>query len=262
MIKKMCVCLAVLFATVLSAPVSAQDVGSTSEVVTNDKVVTMVKAGLPSSVIVNKIRAAKTDFNISTEELVRLKQESVPDEVLNAMINPVAAPVGPSEASGYPQEVGVYVKQNNEWIEVDPEVVNWKTGGVMKSVASLGVVKGDVNGHVEGNQSRIRVGSQIEFIVVAAEGVSITEYQLLRLNQHKDNREFRTVTGGVFHAKGGATRDLVPFEGQKIASRTFLVALNGLTLGEYGFLPPGALTQASGAATLGKIYTFGVAQSK
>lgn len=132
----------------------------------------------------------------------------------------------------------------------------------MKNIASLGVVKGDVNGHIEGNQSRTRIGTQIEFVVIAAEGVSITEYQLLRLNQHKDNREIRTVTGGVFHAKGGATRDLVPFEGQKIASRTFSVTLNGLTVGEYGFLPPGALTQASGAATLGKMYTFGVAQVK
>jgi hypothetical protein len=53
------------------------------------------------------------------------------------------------------------------------------------------------------------MGPQIEFIVIAAEGVSISEYQLLKLNQHSDNREFRTVTGGVFHAKGGATRDMV-----------------------------------------------------
>jgi hypothetical protein len=85
---------------------------------------------------------------------------------------------------------------------------------------------------------------------------------LLKLNQHKDNREFRTVTGGVFHAKGGATRDLMPFEGQRLASRTFSVTLNGLKLGEYGFLPPGVLTQVSGAATLGKMYTFSVAPEK
>jgi len=240
----------------------AQDSSSASEVLTNDKVITMVRAGLSSSVIVNKLRTSRTNFNTSTYELIRLKQEKVPDEVINAMVNPAASTLGSPEVSVYPKEIGVYLKKNNDWVEVPPEVVNWKTGGVMKTIASLGVVKGDVNGHLEGNQSRTRVGTQIEVVVIAAEGVSITEYQLLRLNQHKDNREFRTVTGGVFHAKGGATGDLVPFEGQKIASRTFSVALNGLTVGEYGFLPPGALTQASGAATLGKMYTFGVAQVK
>src|SRR6476659_9411381 len=204
----MCLCVAILLATAVCAVrAMGQDAASSAEILTNDKVIAMVKAGLPSSVIVNKIRTSKTNFNTSTDELIRLKQESVAGEVLNAMINPAAALPGPTEVSGYPKEIGVYLKKNNEWVELQPEVVNWKTGGVMKSIASLGVVKGDVNGHVEGNQSRTRIGTQIEVVVIAAEGVSITEYQLLRLNQHKDNREFRTVTGGVFHAKGGATGD-------------------------------------------------------
>ena len=262
MIKKMCLCVAILLSAGVCAPAMGQDGSSGAEILTNDKVITMVKAGLPSSVIVNKIRTSKTNFNTSTDELIRLKQENVAEAVINAMVNPAAALLSPTEVSAYPKDIGVYLKKNNEWIEVQPEVVNWKTGGVMKSIASLGVVKGDLNGHVEGNQSRTRIGPQIEFVVIAPEGVSITEYQLLRLNQHKDNREFRSVTGGIFHAKGGATPDLVPFEGQKLASRTFSVTLNGLTGGEYGFLPPGALTQLSGAATLGKMYTFGVAQVK
>src|SRR5262245_27568695 len=167
MSKKIFVCLAILCCAALGAPVSAQDGSSPAEVLTNDKIVTMTKAGLPSNVIVNKIRMSKTDFDLSTEELVRLKQEQVPDEIINVMLNPVAAPVGPSEAGSYPKEIGVYWKQNSEWIEVPSEVVNWKTGGVMKSIASLGVVKTDVNGHIEGHQSRTRIGSQIEFVVVA-----------------------------------------------------------------------------------------------
>jgi len=261
-IKKLCLWVAILLSAAVCAPVMGQDAALSAEILTNDKVIAMVKAGLPSSVIVNKIRTSKTNFNTSTDELIRLKQETIAEEVINAMINPAAALLSSTEVSGYPKDIGVYLKKNNEWIELQPEVVNWKTGGVMKSIASLGVVKGDVNGHVEGHQSQTRIGPQIEFIVIAPEGVSISEYQLLRLNQHTDNREFRTITGGVFHAKGGATRDLVPFEGQKLASRTFSVTLNGLKLGEYGFLPPGALTQLSGAATLGKMYTFGVAQVK
>ena len=262
MIKKICFCVAMFLSAAFYAPALGQDAASSAEILTNDKVTAMIKAGLPSSVIVNKIRMSKTNFNTSTDELIRLKQENVAEEVINAMINPAAAVLSPTEGSGYPKEIGVYLKKNNEWIEVQPEVVNWKTGGVLKSMASLGVVKGDVNGHVEGNQSRTRMGPQIEFIVIAAEGVSISEYQLLKLNQHTDNREFRTVTGGVFHAKGGATRDMVAFEGQKLAARTFSVTLNGLKAGEYGFLPPGVLTQVSGAATLGKMYTFGVAPVK
>jgi hypothetical protein len=81
---------------------------------------------------------------------------------------------------------------------------------------------------------------------------------LLRLRDKNDYREFRTVTGGVFHVKGGATRDLLPFEGSKVASRTFVVTLGSFGPGEYGFLPPGAFTSASSSSSLGKMYSFSV----
>ena len=249
---------------ICAAGVSAVGQDSTvSEVLTNDKVITMVQAGLPTSVIVNKIRASKTNFNILTDELIRLKQARVPDDVINAMVNPNAgASVNEDIDNGFPKEIGVYLKKDNQWLEIGPELVNWKTGGVVKSMVSLGVVKQDINGHLDGKNSRNLASAPLEFVIVTPEGVSITEYQLIKLNQNDDDREFRTMTGGVFHAKGGATRDLVAFQNQKVASRTFTISLSGTKAGEYGFLPPGALTQLSGASTLGKMYTFSIAQVK
>ena len=67
--------------------VVAQDGGSSSsEVLTNDSVITMMKAGLSSTIIASKIRASKTKFDVSMEELIRLKQAQVPDDVVNAMV--------------------------------------------------------------------------------------------------------------------------------------------------------------------------------
>jgi hypothetical protein len=225
-----------------SIPSIAQDGSTPTEILTNEKVVNMVQAGLPGIVIVNKIRASKTNFDTSNA-----------GSSINGSVT--------ADRNGS-KEIGVYLKKDNEWIEIQPEVVNWKTGGVGKHIISLGVVKQDVNGHIDGKGSRTLVSSPLEFMIVTPEGVAITEYQLIKLNQNSDNREFRTMTGGVFHAKGGATKDVVPFEAQKVASRTFTITLTGTKAGEYGFLPPGALTQASGAATLGKMYTFSVIPMK
>ena len=136
-----------------------------------------------------------------------------------------------------------------------PEVVNWKTGGVLKSVASAGIVKGDVNGHIPGAHSRNSAVSPVEALIYAPEGIAITEYQLIHLHEQPGSREFRTVTGGVMHVSGGATRDVIPFEGKKVANRTYRVLLPSLGAGEYGFLPPGAVTSAS-SASIGKMYTF------
>jgi len=135
-------------------------------------------------------------------------------------------------------------------------VVNFKTGGVLKSIASAGVVKGDVNGNIDGAHSKNSFASPLEVLIVVPEGTAVTEYQFLRLHENKDYREFRTVTGGVMHVKGGATRDIVPFESKKEAPRKFSIMLPAtLGAGEYGFLQPGASSTGTNGA-VGKIYSF------
>jgi hypothetical protein len=237
------------------------------ESLSNDSVLKLVKAGLSEDLIVQTVNSQPGKYALGADDIVALKQAGVSDKIIGAMLKKNEAPVAGKptpgvepevSAGGYPNEIGVYIKRDKQWIEVQPEVINWKTGGVLKSIASAGIVKGDVNGHLNGGSSRNKVNTPLEFCIYAPEGVAITEYQLLRLREQKDYREFRTVTGGVFHVKGGATRDLLPFEGNKVASRTFVVTLQGLGRGEYGFLPPGAFTSANSSSSLGKMYSFSV----
>lgn len=49
----------------------------------------------------------------------------------------------------------------------------------MKGIASAGIVKKDVNGHIAGPHSRNSVAFLAEFTIYAPEGVAITEYQLI-----------------------------------------------------------------------------------
>lgn len=154
------------------------------------------------------------------------------------------------------EEVGVYYEQNGQWVEMMPEIVNWKTGGAVKAVATAGIVKGDVNGRIVGRSSRTPMSAPIHLLVYCPEGTQITEYQLIRMREHSNSREFRTVTGGIFHVSGGAMRDTVPFESSHIAKRTYAIDLSGLPAGEYGLLPPGAHMVSSASAQLGKMYTF------
>jgi len=77
---------AALLVLLLSCSAAIAQDGAGSEVLTNDKVITMVKAGLPPSIIVNRIHASKTNFNTDTDELIRLQQARVPREIINAMV--------------------------------------------------------------------------------------------------------------------------------------------------------------------------------
>lgn len=241
-------------------------------------VIKLSKAGFSDELIIDQIRKTGQRFNLSTDQLLQLKDAKVGENVIKFMIDPgtAVAPAASAQpeavanaprsnsdahrlaeptAADLPTEIGVYAKQKGKWVEILPEVVNWKTGGVMKSVATVGVVKGDVNGHVNGSSSRNHVTSPVEFVIVAREGDAITEYQLVKLHSHGSNREFRTVTGGVFHVSGGATRDLIAFDGTRVSPRTYSVKISD-SVGEYGFIPPGAITSVNAAASSGKIYSF------
>ena len=249
--------------------VCATSLALSQEALTNDAIVKMVKAGMSESLIVSMVGQQPGNYSTKVDDLIALKQAGVSDKIVSAMAakaagGPIAAAPATSAvgAAGPAMEIGVYFKKADAWTEVLPEVVNWKTGGTLKNLASAGVVKKDLNGNITGPGSRNSVKTPLEFLIVAAEGVSITEYQLIRLRTNKDYREFRTVTGGILNQQSGAMRDMVPFEGKKLSPRTFSVVLpNNLGSGEYGFLSPGAVGSSGNTqAQIGKMYSFRIVE--
>ncbi|HXJ45714.1 MAG TPA: hypothetical protein VNK47_03495 [Candidatus Dormibacteraeota bacterium] len=234
---------------------------------TNKDVLDLVALGSGDDVVIEKIRtASQTGFDTDLESLKTLKAEHVSDAVTRVMINPKAAiasvaptasvAAAPSANPDAPEEIGVYIRMAGKLTEVAPEVVGYKTGGVMKTIATQGWDKGHRNGTVQGPKSVLQVASDAEFIIRVPEGTAITEYQLLRLDMKGNRREFRAWTGGVFHSSEGAEKNAEKFESEKVAPRTFRVKLPVLKKGEYGFLPPG--NTSGNIASSGKLYTFGI----
>ena len=259
-LEKQIACFVLICATCLGQQLTTR--------MTNQDVLDMVSLGLSDDVIIDKIHSVtNSNFDTSVPGLGVLKSAKVSEAVIRAMIRPT--PVGnnmlvpkpnvtQTENTGQPLEVGVYLVHNEKLAEVQPEIVNWQTGGVLKSNASLGLVKGDVNGKVVRGKSPTRVAGPLEFLIKTPEGTSVEEYQLLRLHEKGNRREFRSVTGGILHVSGGAQRDEVAFETKKIGNRTWSVAIPRLPNGEYGFLPPGVASASISAS--GKMYTFGVVE--
>jgi len=238
----------------------------------NEAVIKMVKAGLSEDLVVFSIKSQPGAFATTPDDLIALKSAGASNKIIAAIIEkgasgsaagapsttPPAEKVAAATATGASpvNEVGVYFKKGGTWTDLPPEVVNFKTGGVMKSIGTAGIVKGDINGHVNGNHGKTQLKSPVELLVYTPEGTAITEYQLLRLREQKDSREFRTVTGGLMHVSGGATRDLIPFESKKIAPRTYEIVLPGLGGGDFGLLPPAGGDSTSSSGRIGKVYSF------
>jgi len=253
---------------------------------TNETIIKMARAGLGEDVIISTITSQPARFATLPDDLIALKGAGVSDRVIGVMVErmvainsaappapasapaPAAAPpsapvpaTAPASTGGTPppvNEVGVYFLKGDAWADLHPEVVNFKTGGVLKSIGTVGIVKGDINGHINGEHSTTQLKTPVTLLVYTHEGVDITEYQLLRLRESHDAREFRTVTGGVMHVSGGATRDVMPFESKKVAPRTYQILLPNINSGEFGLLPPASTDSTSSSGRIGKIYSFRV----
>jgi hypothetical protein len=228
----------------------------------NDSVMKMAKAGLGDELIIETINTQPGQYTTDADALVALKGAGVSDRVITSMINKsrrqlTNVPEKSVELSDV-NEIGVYYKDHaGRWTAIEPEIVHIKSGGFIKSTVTHGIIKEDRNGHLNGRESKLPLQCPIEILIYVPEGVSANEYDFLRFRIHSDNREFRVLTGGVFHSTGGADRDEVAFKPIKTAPHTYQFTVDKSTGGgEYGILPPGTGNVTNG----GKIYTFAIVE--
>ena len=246
----------------------------------NDSVIKLVKAGLSEDLIVTTINSSPGQYDTSANALIALKKAGAGDKVVAAMIlkasgtTPPATPAATAAGSGTTSSavtlapgalpdgvdtIGVYYLDNSgsRWQEVPAEVVNFKSEGALKHYASAGLVKGEMTGLVGGNRSQLTLKLPAKLILYIPEGRAPGEYQLIRLHENADSREFRAANGGIVHDSGGALRDVVDYTPKKIAPRVYLIELSeDYDKGEYGFLPPADLPLGNSIPTATKIYSF------
>jgi hypothetical protein len=245
----------------------------------NAAVIKLLKAGLSDDLIVTTIEASPGKYDTSADALTALRNAGADSKVISAVLMksapgpapapaaPISLPDAPSKAGGPAWSlpdgvagVGVYFQVRDEsWKAVLPESVTRRAGGVAKSVATEGKIKGDVNAIVMGSSSTLTLTLPASFILYTPEGGSAGEYLLLRLRHHERNREFRLEKGGEFHRSSGEARDTVDFSSKQLGPRVFEITLGReLGAGEYGFLTPNDARDLGSDAGYAKMYTFSV----
>jgi hypothetical protein len=120
------------------------------------------------------------------------------------------------------------------------------------------IVSKDLNGHLDGPKSTLGLRGGVQILIYAPAGTQAEEYELIRFREHPDSREFRVMTGGVFHSRSGSDRDEIEFKPQKIAPQMYMFTVpEDIEAGQYGVLPPGS-SNVQGLNQTGKMFTFAV----
>jgi hypothetical protein len=239
--------------------------GATSlaqEVLTNDSVIQMVKAGLPEAVVIAKIKSTPAKFDLKTDSLVSLKKAGVSDKVLEAMVaagsgspapatGAMPAPPAPAVAAGALKNTDViYQLVGGKYVEMFATSANLETNMAFFQSKSEVVL--------EGRKAQYRT---TEKQPVFLSTYSSTDAPLVRLKPGDDHNDRNLKIGsGAFMPFGGTQKmgvrneDKIPVTIERDPRGFYKVTPSAaLPPGEYGFI----LATGFGAGS-GKIYDFGV----
>jgi hypothetical protein len=238
------------------------------DVLTNEAVLKLVKAGLGADMIVTMIKTQTSNFALNTEDIVSLKNGGAPDKVIAAMIvkgsglvkpgavDPapkVEAPLTTKDGIPLPDELGVYRLKDGKYVSIPPEILNLRTArGAQFLVGIMAAAK--LNGSVANQHSSTHIAPETDFVVKLPEGTDPAEYLCVKFEVKKDRREVELARGRI-NMSTGTQKNAVPFESEKLAKQIYRLKFGILKKGEYGLLPPGANISAN-ATSAGKIYTF------
>jgi len=226
------------------------------EVLTNDSVVKMVKAGLPDAVIIQKIRASERKFDTSADALIKLKGAGVPDKVIEAMVGgPAAAP--PSAAA--PSHTGAAAGE--------PSIAHLAAGSQKRLKSVIGNMEfkvepfGGSRHEVVLNEPRAQYRIAEKEPVFLAPNAATYQWVLVRLKPGKRDRNLPMNDDSGHWVYGGATYRQGVDSKYAIKLTTEPAPNGGLRLKPAEPLKPGeyGLVAASrGQLNLVEVFDFGV----
>ena len=266
------------------------------ETMTNDEVITLTKAGLSGPIIEGKIRSSKTNFDMSTDALIKLKQAGVSDAIVSAMLEaksgkPMMASGGGSSSNdsatvgalGDPNDpmskhnYGIYLYEETDggrkMTALKPTVsAQNRTGGLFTSSLTYGIGKVKTKTNLPGRNAALQLQSTSPtfyfYLDITSGGLNTAsgvpsdpnEFTLVNFNQRSDNREVTIGKSNAFGAKGGLSDEyVVKVTAQDMGNGIFKVTpVSPLKKGEYGFMLVNSGNSNTAAGVGAKFFDFGV----
>jgi hypothetical protein len=260
-----------------------------AETLNNASVILLVKAGIGNDAVIAKIKASEGKYDLSTDDLIALKNEGVSGDVIAAMIGASSKPQSAASAMSLtaidpmtPHPSGVYLIDTsaNRLARIDPTVSNQaKTGGIFGYALTGGIASMSIKVAITGQAARIVAPTPVpsfyfffdasnpatanitsSWAAGSAQTVSSpSEFTLIRLMEKKGRREARVGSMNIGGAKTGVMdHDRIPFDYEMVREGVYKVTpKQSLEAGQYGFIYALAGGGTGGAMTA-RIFDFSV----
>jgi len=228
------------------------------EVLTNQSLISMKKAGLSDSIIISKIKSSQTKFDASTQGLIGLKNAGLSDQVIEAVVNAGAAPAPAAPAAPAAAAAPAASRES---------IVHLVAGKAVELVPANASMEFST-GFFDSKSELVLQGRKATYRIADKKPVfystwSANDAPLVRLKPGSDHDDRNLkISSGSFAPFGGSVKygvrseDKVDMEASEKDTRGLfkLTPKEPLKPGEYGFV----LTYGMAAGASGRVYDFGV----
>lgn len=230
-----------LFLILFSTPILlAQDV------IKNEHVVEMINLGFSKDIIISKIQTSKVSFDTSLQALSELKNDSVDNDIISAMVKSV-----PYEE----KRIGIYVKNKRGFNKILSSSFTHTETNTMVAVLTSGIASSDIKSSVLGAHSRNVLNTNIPKFYFFMDARQISgnmmfsplsspyEFVLVKLVSEGNRREIYTGSANLYSGQsvGLDNSSVVKFTANPIGENSYEILLEKpLSPGEYCFVYMGA----------------------
>ena len=256
-----------------------------AETLNNDSIISLVKAGVGEEAIVAKIKQSPSQYEISVQDLIRLKKYNVPSRVITAMIETTANNSNRSNLTWsidsrdpmIPHPPGVYVLTDRseaaKMVVITPTTSRQtKSGGFWSYALTGGMISMSFKAIIPGAHARTQStqtrpifyfyfgqnGQPTTNTFATSEIITIpTEFSLIRFEVKSQHREKKVGTYNITGVKSGLSEnDRIPFTYSLLSPGVYeVIPVIDLLPGEYGFVIDPAANSTSPMAGVGRFNT-------
>ena len=247
----------------------------------------MISKKLPSSLIIGKIKASKNSFAVSTDDIVSLIENKVPEDIISIMIEAandeskrfvVLDPNNPYDM----HDPGIYYYNNSsegeKLIRIDPTIYSQsKNKGGLATELTYGLAKVKTAVTLDGKASRLQLNESNPVFYIYFDtsnsnpsgtgewwfstAGSPNEFLLVKLDQNDKSREVVTGSANLMGASVGVDdKNKAIFQTEKIGKGIFKIYFNEAISGEFCFMYAGSVP--TGFSLSNKVYDFGIQKLK
>ncbi|MGD0793503.1 MAG: hypothetical protein ABR920_17175 [Terriglobales bacterium] len=190
--------------------------------VDNARIIEMTHKGLGDDVIIARIKAGATKFNLSDEDLATLKKAGVSDSVVAAMIQSTQLTSPKVAIEGNPVEVRTIGEQ--------------KVGGRLGHLATMGIKSVKNKAYLQGQHASVIASRKPVIDIQLPANDNIDNYIIVEMDDKGDRREIEMGSvGGTVGEKVGIRADrIVRTSATPVGGRRFRISpVKELKRGEY-----------------------------